>query len=415
MLFKSVSSLKYNVAWTFLGNAIYSACQWGVLMALAKLTNVATVGQFSLALAVSGPVYSFFNLQLRNIVATDMANEFHFRDYLGVRLCSTMLAILIIAMISTFFMDKYETFLVIVFIGLAKGVESLTDILYGFFQKHELMKTIAISYIFRGMIAFFFVVVSILATKSIVIASVAFFVGYLLFFICDFNRLKKVYVSVHNEQLYFKNFQLLELKKIVLISIPMGFVILLNTLNMNIPKYLIVHYFNESTLGYYSAISYLIVVGATIVNAIGQSALPRLARYYANDIYVYKSVLYKILGLTVLLSFILILGAHYLGGFFLTLIYSEEYAKYSDILFWVMVSGGALFCSAIMGCAITATRSFWTQFSIGLAVSGTIAVCSIFLIPQLGMLGGVISLGIGFLVKLIIQSVFVLKLLHNKM
>ena len=89
-------SLKQNFSWTFVGNGVYQACQWGMLVVLAKLTSPEDVGQFALGLAVCAPVVMLTNLQLRAVQATDARGEYEFADYLGLRLLMTGLALAII-------------------------------------------------------------------------------------------------------------------------------------------------------------------------------------------------------------------------------------------------------------------------------------------------------------------------------
>ena len=60
-----VPSLRANFGWTLAGSVIYGACQWGMLSVLAKLGGTVIVGQFTLALAISAPVFTFTSLQLR--------------------------------------------------------------------------------------------------------------------------------------------------------------------------------------------------------------------------------------------------------------------------------------------------------------------------------------------------------------
>ena len=43
------TSLRRNVAWALAGNLGYSACQWGVLVCIAKLGTAADVGRFALS------------------------------------------------------------------------------------------------------------------------------------------------------------------------------------------------------------------------------------------------------------------------------------------------------------------------------------------------------------------------------
>lgn len=71
-------SLRQNFSWTFVGNVVYAACQWGMLVALTKLGTPEMVGQFTLGLAVTSPVFLFSNLQLRTLMATDAKQEYHF-------------------------------------------------------------------------------------------------------------------------------------------------------------------------------------------------------------------------------------------------------------------------------------------------------------------------------------------------
>ena len=50
---------------------VYAACQWGAIVALARLGNAFMIGQFSLGLALATPVLMFTNLHLRAVQATD--------------------------------------------------------------------------------------------------------------------------------------------------------------------------------------------------------------------------------------------------------------------------------------------------------------------------------------------------------
>ena len=54
------------------------------------------VGQFALALAVTGPVIMFFNLELRAVQATDAQGQYRFHDYLSLRLIMCFVAMAVI-------------------------------------------------------------------------------------------------------------------------------------------------------------------------------------------------------------------------------------------------------------------------------------------------------------------------------
>ncbi len=89
--------LRENFAWTLAGSAFYHACQWGVLVVLARLEDAETVGRFALALALSAPVMIFANLHLRAVLVTDAGGEHTFAEYLGLRLVASTVGFVLIA------------------------------------------------------------------------------------------------------------------------------------------------------------------------------------------------------------------------------------------------------------------------------------------------------------------------------
>src|SRR5215471_13039004 len=83
-------TLRLNFVWALAGNISYALCQWGMIVALAKMSSSFMVGQFSLGLAISTPVLMFTNLQLRSVQATDVKRFYSFGSYLGLRTLTTM-------------------------------------------------------------------------------------------------------------------------------------------------------------------------------------------------------------------------------------------------------------------------------------------------------------------------------------
>ena len=114
-------SLRVNFSWNLAGNLVYAACQWGIVVVLAKLTSPEMVGRFALGLAVTAPIIMLSNLQLRSVQATDARGEYQFGHYLGLRLVTTMLALMTIAAVA--FWSKYplQVGLVILVVGFSSN------------------------------------------------------------------------------------------------------------------------------------------------------------------------------------------------------------------------------------------------------------------------------------------------------
>src|SRR5690606_1993483 len=114
-------SLKRNVSWYFAGHLVHSLAQWGTLAGLAKLGSVEHVGVLALALATTTPLFTFLNLQLRGIVATDAANKYGFSLVWSVRCATSVVALLVGLAFSWLFGSTNEATITIALIALGKS------------------------------------------------------------------------------------------------------------------------------------------------------------------------------------------------------------------------------------------------------------------------------------------------------
>src|SRR5436309_3332521 len=113
-------SLRRNVAWALVGNLGYSACQWGVLVCMAKLGTATDVGRFALGLALTAPVITLTNLNLRLLQSTDAREDYPFSVYLSVRLIGTVLGLAAIAAMAFGLGYQGVTLYLILAVALAK-------------------------------------------------------------------------------------------------------------------------------------------------------------------------------------------------------------------------------------------------------------------------------------------------------
>ena len=60
-------------------------------MFMTKFGDVEMVGKYSLALAITAPLFMLTNFQLRAVQATDAQSEYHFGKYLGLRIWSVLM------------------------------------------------------------------------------------------------------------------------------------------------------------------------------------------------------------------------------------------------------------------------------------------------------------------------------------
>ena len=162
--------LRKNFAWTLTGNVVYAGCQWGMLMAIAKLGTPAMLGQFALGFAIAGPVFIMAQLHLRAVQATDARHEYLFGHYFALRILGTAAALALVAAIAYFSGFRRQTALIVLAVGLAKAAESLSDVIYGLWQKRERLDQIAVAMMGRGVGSLVALATTLYLTGSIVLA-----------------------------------------------------------------------------------------------------------------------------------------------------------------------------------------------------------------------------------------------------
>lgn len=389
-------SLRKNISWSFLGLVIYDGSQWLMLMFMTKLLPVEHVGMFVLASAIITPIIQFTNLQLRPIQGSDVRNEYCFGDYFALRIITILITIILSIIIALFLRKGCFMFLVMVSVIFYKAADSCVDITYGLLQKYERLDRVAISRIFRGLLGATIFVGVLLITKIISLAFAGVALAWMMLF--SFVDVK----SVSRFESIKPRFDAKNLRKLAFVALPLGITMALVSLNSAIPRYFTEKYLGIAQLGYFGAVAYLIAAMQLVMASVGPSALPRLSDYYINNKTAYMKLIGKMCTLAFALGLIGVLGGFVLGKFFLTLVYTQEYAKYSNLFIWLLVAGGAGYVASMLGVGLTAARIFKTQIPLSALTATVLVIASIVLIPRYeatgaagAMLAGNIFQGLG--------------------
>ncbi len=401
-------SLRANFSWTFVGNVVYAGCQWAMLVVLAKLGSAEVVGQFALGLAVTAPVVMLTNLQLRNIQATDARRDHRFGEYLALRLIAAPLALAAICGVTLASRYGWEAALVVGAVGLAKVFESVSDVFYGLLQQHERMDRIATSMILKGPLSLVALAVAMILTGNIVVATLALAaVWAILLLAYDLPNGRAVLRALPEEERDRLRpvWGARRLLRLAWLALPLGIVMMLGSLTTNIPRYFIEEYDGAAALGIFAAMGYIMVAGTTVVDALGQSASPRLARLFAaGETGAFRALLGKLLGIALALGAVgLLLGAT-IGGPVLTLMYRPEYAAYLDVFIWLLVATAIGYLCTFLGFALTAARIFALQVPIYAVSIVIVLVASALLVPGHGLRGAAWAICLMFASQLPIKG-----------
>jgi O-antigen/teichoic acid export membrane protein len=407
-------SLRVNLIWVTVGNVIYSVCLWGILTVLVKLCPPETVGVFALASALAAPVIMLVDLQLGAVQATDSKKEHSFGEYLGLRLIATAVGFVVIAVLAFAGGHRGSTLLVILGVALSKCIEAISVGLRGLFQQSERMDLIGKSMIIKGMSALMLATAALLLTRVLMGAIIGLCLGFMgvLFFYdvpCCARLLK-------DHRAFQPIWSARRLWQLAWLALPLGIVQMLVSLSANLPRYFIESYRGPGELGIFAALAAFIVVGGTVANAMALSALPRLARYFANGDYRgFRRLLTRMVAFGVTLGLAGIAGAAIFGHTVLLWVYHPIYAAHTHTLLLIMLCATITYVAGFLSAGMMAVRLFRAQVPVLTASTlATLAACQ-WLVPTMGMNGAAIAMSLGMAAQAIGSLVVVLLAIHNSL
>jgi O-antigen/teichoic acid export membrane protein len=374
-------SLRRNVVWAAVGNVGYAACQWAVLVVLAKLSSAEEVGRFALGLAVTAPVMIAAGMQLRVVQATDAREDYRFGAYLGLRLAAVTVALLAIFAIGTIAGYPRATLVLIMLVAAAKACEGVSDIVFGLLQRHEDLRRVALSMLVKGVSSVASIALTLWLTGSVLVATIAMALSWgsvlALYDLRAARRLAALRPVVQPRTL----------SRLAWLASPLGLVAGLQSLMTNVPRYAVEAHGGPRALGYFAAIAYLILAGNQPVMALWAAVSPRLAQLFVADRRAYRRLARRTMLLAAAMGALTVGAAATAGRPLLAVLYAPDYAAHADVLVWLSVVAAFGYLSSALCCSITAARRFPEQLvvaALALAVSwGGARV----LVPRFGLVG----------------------------
>ena len=394
---KDILLLLKKAKWLVGGNFVFAFSQWVILIFFARMTNQENLGQYALALAIVTPIFAVGNLQLRPLYILDVNSEqkYTYTHFYYLRLICSFIALACCLVLGLFF---NVSILVLLLVGLLKFFESYSDIIYAYYNAHDQTQLISKSLFLKGTLSVLAVAVG-LYLFDFYTALILFLMVYLVVWLCIDN-------------LYIQKTQ--EIKKISLdlgmmkSAIPMGISLGIVTLQSNIPRLFLDQYASIEAVGIFTVLSYFIIVGSIFINSICQYLSPRLTHAWNHNRAYFKKLLSMALLVAGGLGLIAIFLSYFMGEFVLNLVYGAEYVAYTDAFVLTMVAGFILYLATVLGYTLTAIGFIKQQvylFSIVLIFS---VLVSYLCIPEYGIVGGIYTLMVSYLVQCVLSLLVVL-------
>jgi O-antigen/teichoic acid export membrane protein len=323
--------------------------QWAILIFIARVDGPSLLGEYSLAQAYAGSAFFFGSLSLRSQYLVLEPSRSLFSDFLFLRLFFPAVVFGCLLTFIYFYHTSPSFFLIAAAIFAMKYVEGLFDLASGKMQREGDFTGVATTNITRCLISIFAFGTIYLATANLPLA---------LFFLSLFWI---VFLLIHRDRLSI-NVQLSEVLTadnfkgrigLALSLFPFSVSLIVNALALNAPRFILDGVLGPKELGFFTAVSHFLGIGALAVGSIAQTALPSLADAIAK--HSIRKFWQRLLWPAALVQCACIVGviiAIAMGPELLDLFYGREFESQGHTLVVATIVAGPIYCSFIFvnGC-----------------------------------------------------------------
>jgi O-antigen/teichoic acid export membrane protein len=407
-----IGSLRFNIVSSTLGYMGYGAAQWAMLIVLARLATPEAVGQFSLAFAITAPVFLAFDMQLKRVVASDASHRISPWAALSVRVSGCAIATAAITVVSGYLNYSSVQRDLNLTVAVAKSFESISDLLYGYFQRVERMHSVALSLLLKGVGGLAGLWAVMWQTGSVVHATAAVACAWFLLLVSfDAPRVRKFFRQTAEPGEVAPTIS--SWRPLVQMAGPLGIAMVLGSLGQNIPRYVLEARRGHAALGVYAAASYFFLVGGRLTMATADTILPRLSKLANTNLDEFACMLRKAIIPIVLLGIGLAIIAIPLARPLLVRLYGRAYAAGAATLVIVLLASSLHCVASIFQAALMALRQINVQ--VGIVAAGTLSalLVSAALVSSFGGTGAAIALAVGLGLQAVLSGAFTLAKLRS--
>lgn len=374
--------MKKNISLLLFASIIKGFYQWSLLILIVKFLSTEDVGYFTLAFAVTAPIFMFFNLQLKSIYVVDYRRINYSFNYFIIRIISLILALISLSIYSYF--NNYDL-LVLFLVGLIKALESLFDILHADFQKKESMSFMSVSIVFQSISSLIVFTLTLYLTNSLIYSLISIIVVLIIIFIIydlriflNINGINLEYLRFIRNNFYKMN-NFIFIKKLLLNALPLGISVFIGSYLTNLPRIYVEKYLGVEQLAYFGAMSYMAIGFFQLLLPLQTVIRPRLANFLRELKYKeFKYYLILSIIITLIYGLILILIFNFFGSYILTIIYNENYVDYLNILLLLLLAQTILTMSVFLNIAVQVFHIFKLQ-----VLASIFSLCSLLLISEI--------------------------------
>lgn len=360
--------------------------------------DLANAGIFALAWSITHITFSFFGMQARGLIATDLRSEFSYPTYRKFIALANLCALGTALCISTLTEQSMDLMLCTIALGFARSFENMSDLLYGFFQRSGKIHYAGQALLGKNLI----LALLLFSVWEWDLASTAISTLYLLSRIIGF-LIEKANTFFGERERSAPEQNLAELFRI---AWPLGLSVGILALSLAIPRFFLKHWTGLEAVGCYSTIAALIGAAGTLTNSLGQFYSTVMCRCFVAGM---ATPFLKICFRLVIL--VLAIGSCFatsepLWEESLQFILGENLGN-SHFIRTMIWAGTFQCCVFILGFAFSAMREFKTLATLHSVFLAITAVAQAYFIYHFGLQGAAYGLAAVYFAQLLTMSYWI--------
>ncbi|MEG3038999.1 MAG: hypothetical protein RR788_01730 [Erysipelotrichaceae bacterium] len=322
-----------NVLWNMIGITINSFFSLFLIILITRFNGVEASGQFSFVFYLSATFQQIGLFGGRIYQVSDLSNKYKSGSYIALKYFSSFLMIIIsfsFCIINAYDIQKFTLFMIFMIYHI---FECISEAFYGILQKHNRLDIIGKSMTYRIIISLVLFIFLNIITKNIIIASLAFIVGYA--FVLYFYDTKKS-KQYENVKMCFDS----RVIKLMKASYKVCLFTFFNILMLNVTRYAVDINLNDEAQGYFS----ILIMPAALIALFAQFLVQPLVTPLSNKYHEHHFVNFA-KDTSVVLIIILTFGvaasvcSYYILPTLLEIVYSLDFSNYKLEIALVIFAG----------------------------------------------------------------------------
>jgi len=405
------TSVKKNIIWNSIGTFVMFFCQWLMMVLVVRLSGYSDSGILSLSISCGNVFLIIAAFGVKTYQVSDVSGKFKAGSYYAAKILSIALTIVIaivwVCIAPYEGVEKYSIILYTVYIM----VYSYSDAIYGELQKKWRLDIAGISMIIRNVAALIAFCLIIWLTKNIIIALVVMLGASLIVLVAyDIPQTKKTkQVEIIPDFSEKKGFILLKE------CFPYAIYTFLHTLVLTVPKLAVRGYYDQNTLGIYSAVMAPVTVLQVVATFVINPLSTLLAMHLENG--KIKDLIKIMVKVVLMLAGFLVIGilvAVLLGKWGLGILYGKDIVQYSYLLVPMVIVSILTALTILIGNLAVVLRDHLGANISGITGLAVCVICAIILIPKMGLTGANLTFIFGLVAQDIVLIIFIVKKLKKE-